>query len=197
MIDRKMLISLIVLAVLIIGSLVGYGVFDAWVNTSGYMEYNHDHPKAQESKYPTPIEGTEQAYSEELDVDSPESISKLKNNVPATAKSIENGKDLYITYCATCHGETGDGHGLMGTVPSLGNITDNETKKLGGYLAGFLKSKPKINLNFFRGETDAQLFYIITEGGEIIMPGFHDAMSPHQRWDLINYIKKGLGESGL
>ena len=37
----------------------------------------------------------------------------LKNPLAVTDKSLSEGKKLYDIYCAVCHGETGDGQGIL------------------------------------------------------------------------------------
>ena len=41
----------------------------------------------------------------------PEKYEKMKNPVPPDSASIKSGKELYISYCITCHGKNGNGTG--------------------------------------------------------------------------------------
>lgn len=186
----------VILSALIIGGFIGYGVFDAYYNTTGFLEVNNPFPKAQKTAYPGRPAGNVTIKGNEPLLETSDQAAALKNPIAANSESINRGKGLYITYCAPCHGNKGEGEGLMGTVPALGRISNQEKEDLSKYLSGFLGRKPNISLNFFRDQPDAQLYYTITTGGEIIMPAFKDAMDAEQRWDLINYIKWGLGDSG-
>jgi mono/diheme cytochrome c family protein len=39
--------------------------------------------------------------------------AELKNSLPVTEKSLSEGKKLYTIYCALCHGDKGDGQGIL------------------------------------------------------------------------------------
>lgn len=39
--------------------------------------------------------------------------AELKNPLPYTEKNLTKGKGLYNIYCAVCHGEKGDGQGIL------------------------------------------------------------------------------------
>ena len=39
--------------------------------------------------------------------------SELKNQLAVTDKNLEEGKELYEIYCALCHGNKGDGKGIL------------------------------------------------------------------------------------
>lgn len=41
--------------------------------------------------------------------------ANLKNPVPFTEDNVNEGKALYTTYCAVCHGDEGDGKGILAT----------------------------------------------------------------------------------
>jgi mono/diheme cytochrome c family protein len=49
--------------------------------------------------------------------DSPEGYQKakeeLKNEVPYTEENLAEGRQLYTIYCATCHGDKGNGKGYL------------------------------------------------------------------------------------
>src|SRR5919197_1683475 len=56
--------------------------------------------------------------------------AKVKNPIPATAKSIEAGQKLYQTNCRHCHGAKGLGDGPLAPKdpPPPANLTDAEWK---------------------------------------------------------------------
>ncbi len=95
------------------------------------------------------------------------------NVVPADDVSIRRGRQLYATYCALCHGEDGAGDGP---------------------LAHYYEDRPLRSLtsSSIFAQFDGQLFQTITEGYSR-MPPQAEAMSPRERWDVINYIRT-LGE---
>lgn len=55
----------------------------------------------QPYEYPNTTEGLNLAKAE------------LMNPLPVTEESLANGKKMYDIYCAVCHGEKGDGQGIL------------------------------------------------------------------------------------
>jgi mono/diheme cytochrome c family protein len=103
----------------------------------------------------------------------PARAARKENPVPPDAKSIAQGKAIYITACLPCHGTLGKGDGPAGTtlerngVPiHPGNLSDPKRWE----------------------ETDGALFWKLTEG-KTPMPAWGETLSEEQRWAVINYIR--------
>ena len=96
-----------------------------------------------------------------------------KNPVNFTDVSVERGKKIYVTQCAMCHGEKGDGKGEiveeMGITPP--DLTKPETLKK---------------------RTDGELFTIIGQGATV-MPGQAKRLSDRHRWQIVNYLRSLAG----
>jgi mono/diheme cytochrome c family protein len=98
--------------------------------------------------------------------DIPAQAHNRPNPRKATPESIDTGRRVFSKDCATCHGASGDGKGVMigGGVPDFG--------------------KPSIQDR----RTDGDLFYIMTEGhGRMLGDG--DRLPEDKRWDIVNYIR--------
>ena len=39
--------------------------------------------------------------------------AELENPLPVTQENLDKGKELYEIFCAVCHGDTGDGQGIL------------------------------------------------------------------------------------
>ncbi len=99
----------------------------------------------------------------------PEAAAKLDNPVKADSGSIDEGKRLFESQCALCHGKGGDGKGDL--VESMG-------LKMRNY------RDPRALNNF----SDGTLFYILKKGcGQML--GEEGRMKENQMWDMINYIR--------
>lgn len=99
-----------------------------------------------------------------------------KNPVEATSTSIAQGRQIYRTQCAMCHGESGDGKGDLAEVMGLKLLDYRDPKSLETF-------------------TDGELFYI-TKKGKGKMPGQEGRMSDRQLWHLINYIRSLARKEG-
>jgi mono/diheme cytochrome c family protein len=96
-------------------------------------------------------------------------IPEVTNPIPASAESNERGEKLYLTYCAKCHGITGNGAG-----PSAHGFSTDPRQLWAWHNAD--------------KAADPYLFWFITNG-RTDMPPWGVILSENERWDLVNYIK--------
>ncbi len=94
--------------------------------------------------------------------------TEVKNPLPATAAALAQGKALFATNCAMCHGQTSAERGPVG-------------KKL-------RPPPPGLEQAVVRDRTDAHIFKVITFGfGR--MPPFKDKLEPPERWELVDFLR--------
>jgi mono/diheme cytochrome c family protein len=95
----------------------------------------------------------------------------IPNPQPATQESIARGKALYEIHCLACHGAEGHGDGPVGQkyVPQPMNLT----------------------FDYVQHQPDGEMYFTITYGS-LVMPFYHDAIIPADRWNVVNYVKHGL-----
>jgi copper resistance protein D len=89
---------------------------------------------------------------------------------PYAAPSIIAGAALYTANCALCHGATGEGTGPAAATSAIrpANLTE-----------AHLFARPP-----------GDLFWWVSNGRDNgAMPGFAAIMTPHQRWDVVNFIR--------
>lgn len=108
-------------------------------------------------------------------VRAPDSFLAMKNPLPASAEVLQAGKELFQktakpAACAMCHGDKGDGKGMMGAalVPPPRNFTCN----------AMMKDIP-----------DGQLFWIIKKGSPGTGMMSFSGLSDDKVWQLIHYIR--------
>jgi mono/diheme cytochrome c family protein len=99
---------------------------------------------------------------------SPEEAAR-KNPVRFTDVSVERGKKVYMTQCAICHGDKGDGKGDLATEMKL-NLPDF--------------TKP----DALAQRTDGELFVIVTTGKDP-MPSQKGRMTDTHLWNVVNYLR--------
>ncbi|HEX9136251.1 MAG TPA: cytochrome c [Nitrospirota bacterium] len=94
--------------------------------------------------------------------------SELRNSIAPTEASLSQGKMLFETNCAMCHGLTSTERGPVG-------------KKL-------VPPPPGLDHDMVKGLSDPTIFKAITFGfGR--MPAFQDKLMPRERWNLVNFLR--------
>jgi mono/diheme cytochrome c family protein len=95
---------------------------------------------------------------------------ELVNPFHPTPQVLANGKMLYETYCAVCHGEQGNGDGpIAAKIPPP---TSYKADRVMGYPPG-------------------RMFHVITMGSNK-MPSYAVQLTPDERWQVILYIRTQL-----
>ena len=106
----------------------------------------------------------------------PAEAKTIKNPAEATPESIANGKQIYTSQCAMCHGVSGDGKGDLAI-------------RFKYAMADFRTAAAQ------SARTDGEWFHVLTHGhGK--MSGEGDRLSQKVRWDLVNYLRSLGPKSG-
>jgi hypothetical protein len=107
----------------------------------------------------------------------------LKNPVPTNHESLARGAELFVRYCATCHGKSGGGDGRVAG-PPFGTGPMGFVWPIGG---------PS---SMAKGLTDGHIYTTISMGSvNGRMPNYH-RIEPEDRWNLVNYIRDLNGQGG-
>jgi mono/diheme cytochrome c family protein len=100
-----------------------------------------------------------------------EKAAKLKNPLKSDAKTIDSGRELYLTHCASCHGNKGkgDGGGALG-----GGIPSDLTDDVWDY-----------------GSTDGEIFWVIAEGidSSADMLPYKKTLKEKEMWQIVVFIR--------
>ncbi|MHB8165413.1 MAG: c-type cytochrome [Sulfuricella sp.] len=87
------------------------------------------------------------------------------------AAGLQEGKEIYVKYCMTCHGAAGNGLGSYGGTLS---VTPAD-----------FKQEP------FRSMPDDEWFWHVSEGVPgTVMPPWKRSLSVEQRWNVIHYVQQ-------
>jgi len=97
-----------------------------------------------------------------------EAASARKNPVPATPESVKKGGELFAIYCTPCHGAAGRGDGLVA--------------------AKFVPPPDLTNPDLHKARSDGYWQSYLSVGGAV-MPAYGEAMSPQERWDVVNFVR--------
>jgi S-disulfanyl-L-cysteine oxidoreductase SoxD len=115
---------------------------------------------------PEPPEGT-LAVGAEPALSRDEARDSLTNPVAATPESLGRGQALFETFCFPCHGTQGHGDGPVG-------------KKF--------VTPANLTLPMYLKMTDGYIYGTIRNGA-LNMPPQGTALSPEERWDVVNYVR--------
>jgi len=97
-----------------------------------------------------------------------EQAAARTNPIPATPASVAKGAALFTIYCTPCHGAGGKGDGLVA--------------------AKFVSPPDITSPDLQKSRTDGYWHSYLTSGGAV-MPAFGEALSPEERWDVVNYVR--------
>lgn len=98
----------------------------------------------------------------------PPAADAIKNPFLNNAALTASGKQTYITFCTSCHGDKGKGNGVAASALDT-RPADH--------------SAPAVQL-----QSDGALFWKITNG-KSPMPSYKILLTDEQRWACINYIR--------
>ncbi|GBQ87931.1 hypothetical protein AA13595_2274 [Gluconacetobacter johannae DSM 13595] len=87
---------------------------------------------------------------------------------PLTMALLERGRTEYHVFCAPCHAETGDGHGMI-------------------VQRGFPAAPPLATAELMAAPP--QRLYDVVTGGWGVMYGFAQRIAPDDRWAVVAYVR--------
>src|SRR5204863_4900637 len=114
-------------------------------------------------------------YAREQSDGIPLDVANIRDPVPPDDRSIAAGRQIYTTYCETCHGETGHGDGPSGLrlVPRPADLR--------------IHTAPGVL-------TDGELFYWVSYGlPNSAMPAWKGILTEDRRWRVLNYARADFG----
>jgi len=89
--------------------------------------------------------------------------------VPLTRELLQRGRQRFNIYCSPCHGETGDGQGMV-------------------VLRGFRRGPPSYHIDRLREAPVGHFFDVITNGFGA-MQDYAAQISPRDRWAISAYVR--------
>ncbi len=96
------------------------------------------------------------------------------NPLPASKEVLTNGKQLFNVYCIVCHGQYGEGNGLVASLPN--------------WPRPLYPRPPSLQSDKIRDYKDGQIFHVITMG-QNLMPSYAEKLSEEERWSIIHYLR--------
>ena len=93
---------------------------------------------------------------------------ELTNPLAYNEANLAEGKVLYSRFCTPCHGDQGDGQGLVG----------QKFKGVPSFSAGRVAELPA-----------GHIFHVITEGRGRMMP-YGSQVNPTERWKIVMYVQQ-------
>lgn len=104
---------------------------------------------------PNTNEGYEQARTE------------VKNPLELTEENLSKGKELYGIYCAVCHGNKGDGNGILSERDKFNGIPSYKDREI----------------------NQGTIYHVIVHGKNLM--GSHASQLTYkERWQVVQYVEK-------
>jgi mono/diheme cytochrome c family protein len=97
----------------------------------------------------------------------------LVNPIAKSPESLARGREVFEVHCIVCHGPQGRGNGPVGQK--------------------FVPQPMELNFDYVQLQPDGQIFYTISHGS-LAMPFYRQAITPEDRWHVVNFIKEVFGE---
>jgi mono/diheme cytochrome c family protein len=155
-------------------------------NPESYSQFFADHRTMR-----TPVPGTvsREFYEDRPDVrtglDDTESgyvmtiPPSVVNDAGGFEKLVTRGQERFNIYCAPCHGQTGDGKGMV--VCKRDRVTDPCQSRGFGPLPSYQDAR-------LRQMPDGQIFATITHGVRT-MPAYGPQIPVQDRWAIVSYVR--------
>ena len=129
--------------------------------------------RSNAGSFSIPTQGSVPYYYGDSDPERERAIAEIiVNPLKITEDGLAEGKELYNTFCATCHGEKADGNGYL--VRDDGGVYPVQP-------ANFLLEE---HLKASNGR-----YYHAIMHGKNLMGGYSDKISYEERWNVIHYIR--------
>ena len=104
---------------------------------------------------------------------------RVETTTKASASEQTRGKALYVSQCSGCHGEAGDGQGML---------TQSWLPRPRNFVRGSFRYRSTPSGS---PPTDADLFHTVSKGlAGSGMPAFEAILSEQERRDVVAYIKQ-------
>ena len=129
--------------------------------------------RSNSGSFNIPVQGSVPYYYADTEEERTRAIAEIIDNpLPITDAGLAEGKELYNIFCATCHGDKGDGNGYL---------LRDDGGKYPVQPANFLLEE---HLNASNGRYYHAIMY-----GKNLMGGYADKISYEERWNVIHYIR--------
>jgi mono/diheme cytochrome c family protein len=134
----------------------------------------------------TPINGHVPYYYGNTEEERARATAEITSNpFPLTDVGLAKGKELYTIFCATCHGDKGDGAGYL--------VRDPNPAK--GDLGGVYPAAPtNFLLDDLKNSGEGRYYHAIMYGRNV-MGAYADKLSYEERWQVIHYIRSLQGKT--
>lgn len=156
----------------------GWEYFGDMAHSDAYESYTAN-PNFRDGKTMQPsVEGTIPRdfmpyIYEKTDEDRLKAGQNLKNPLELNESNMNRGKKVFTVYCASCHGDSGDGKGLL-------------------YTSGKYPFPPASLLSDkIRNNPEGEIYHVISVGNGV-MAAHGSMISPDDRWKAVLYIKNHL-----
>ncbi|MBI3112511.1 MAG: cytochrome c [Ignavibacteriales bacterium] len=147
---------------------IGCGNDNGEIGNYRYRSDMHAQPSYRKHEDPrTPVKNTVPVKGFVEAVRDSAAAAKLINPVKLSAANADSGRFLFQAYCSPCHGLGAKGDGLV---------------------AAKFQVPPDLTAAKYQKAPDGYIYYVI-RNGRLIMPPHYEAVSPRERWLVVNHLR--------
>ena len=97
------------------------------------------------------------------------------NDYKVSQYTLDVGRGKFQIYCAVCHGQAGDGNGIM----KVRSAIEGDAA---------IVTIASLQTPLIRAYPNGQLYDVVTNGKNTMM-GYGDKLSPEERWAVVAYVR--------
>lgn len=128
-----------------------------------------------------PMNGAVPYYYGDSETERARAIADINGNpFPLTDAGLEEGKQLYNIYCGVCHGEKGDGNGIL--------VSEVSADGSGAPKNAYPNQPSIFTSDEFKASSEGRYYHAIMHGKNV-MGSYKDKLSYEERWQVIHHIR--------
>ena len=138
------------------------------------MHYGPGLKAQKEGAMRQPVQGTIPRGFRPYSIVTMEEAKAHLNPFPRSKEVLMHGKQLFNVYCIVCHGQYGEGDGLVAAKTP--------------WPRPLFPRPPTLQSDKIRDYKDGQIFHIISMG-QNLMPSYAEKLDNDERWAIVHYVR--------
>ena len=138
------------------------------------MHYSMSLKAQKEGAMRQPVQGTIPRGFRPYSIVTMDEAKNHLNPLPRDKETLVHGKQLFNVYCIVCHGQYGEGDGLVAAKT--------------GWPRPLFPRPPTLQSDKIRDYKDGEIFHVMSMG-QNLMPSYAEKLDTDERWAIVHYIR--------